>query len=242
MLAPAREPGQVPAAEALERLAKASGAFRVVVSTEPRESLTAQGLGRFKAVLLCPAVGHSLGEDGRKALAAWLEKGGGLVEVCDPSPELSGARTGSHAFSGKVGITLHDPRHPATVPVRPYWKVDDGLRVLDGFDAKSARVLLSLDVSSVPAPSRKPVHVPAAWVRARGAGRLFFTALGRQDATWKDPLFLEHILGGIQWVLGQKQGEAAPNPDVSAEMQKLAERAASASGPAPRGEPGKESR
>ncbi len=237
MLAPAREPGQAPAAEALERLAKASGAFRLVVSTDPRESLTAQGLERFKAVLLSPAVGLSLGEEGRKALAAWLEKGGSLVEVCDPSPEMSGARTGGHVFPGKVGITLHDPRHPATVPVRPYWKVDDGLRALEGFDAKSSRVLLSLDMTSVPAQSRKPVHVPVAWVRTRGAGRVFFTALGRRDETWKDPLFLEHILGGIQWVLRQKQGEAEPNPDVSAEMQKLAEKAAPASGPAPQKTP-----
>ena len=47
-----------------------------------------------------------------------------------------------------------------------------------------------------------------------GAGRLFYTNLGHNDATWKDAKFHEHLLAGIKWATKLIDGPAAPNPDV----------------------------
>jgi hypothetical protein len=33
---------------------------------------------------------------------------------------------------------------------------------------------------------------------------------------------MESLLGGVKWVLGQEEGDATPNPDLSAEQEKKA--------------------
>lgn len=40
---------------------------------------------------------------------------------------------------------------------------------------------------------------PMAWYHEYDGGRSFYTALGHIPATYSDPLFLEHIYGGIYW-------------------------------------------
>src|SRR5690606_1164404 len=36
-------------------------------------------------------------------------------------------------------------------------------------------------------------------------GRAFYTAMGHTDQTYKEPLFLSHIAGGIEYALGGKK-------------------------------------
>jgi type 1 glutamine amidotransferase len=43
---------------------------------------------------------------------------------------------------------------------------------------------------------------PIAWCRPVGKGRMWYTALGHTKESFADPLFLQHILGGIQSVVG----------------------------------------
>lgn len=37
-------------------------------------------------------------------------------------------------------------------------------------------------------------------------GRSWYEGAGHTDASWSDPLFLEHILGGIEWTAGLVSG------------------------------------
>jgi hypothetical protein len=37
---------------------------------------------------------------------------------------------------------------------------------------------------------------------------------------------MDSLLGGIKWMLGQEEGDATPNPELSAEQEKLAKAAA----------------
>jgi type 1 glutamine amidotransferase len=43
-----------------------------------------------------------------------------------------------------------------------------------------------------------------AWCHVYDGGRAFYTALGHTDASYTEPLFMEHLAGGIKWVLGSK--------------------------------------
>ena len=43
---------------------------------------------------------------------------------------------------------------------------------------------------------------PLAWCRAFEGGRSWFTTLGHRPETYADPLFQQHILGGILWAMG----------------------------------------
>ncbi|MGH7897749.1 MAG: ThuA domain-containing protein, partial [Candidatus Binatia bacterium] len=60
-------------------------------------------------------------------------------------------------------------------------------------------------VQSVP-PLAFPHHSPIAWTKSYGQGRVFYTNLGHNVATWQRPDFLDHLLGGMSWA-------AATRPD-----------------------------
>jgi hypothetical protein len=50
------------------------------------------------------------------------------------------------------------------------------------------------------------------WCRDCGKGRVFYTGLGHRDDVWNNPLFQQHLLGGIKWAMGLEPGDATPNP------------------------------
>ncbi len=42
-------------------------------------------------------------------------------------------------------------------------------------------------------------YFPAAWYNTAHGGRQWYTALGHRSEHYRDPLFLRHLLGGIEW-------------------------------------------
>ena len=50
-----------------------------------------------------------------------------------------------------------------------------------------------------------------AWCQNFGEGRSFYTALGHRDDVWENPVYQQHLLGGILWALGLKEGDASPS-------------------------------
>ena len=63
---------------------------------------------------------------------------------------------------------------------------------------------------------KQPYHIPIAWCKEYGDGKVFHMSLGHNEAVWEDPRYRDSILGGIKWILGQEPGDATPNPEVSA--------------------------
>jgi len=41
------------------------------------------------------------------------------------------------------------------------------------------------------------------WYHDYDGGRAFYTALGHTDASYSDPLYLGHLLGGIEYAMGR---------------------------------------
>jgi type 1 glutamine amidotransferase len=46
--------------------------------------------------------------------------------------------------------------------------------------------------------------MPVAWARSYGKGRVFYTALGDWEPTWKDARYRVHLIEGIRWAMGAK--------------------------------------
>jgi uncharacterized protein len=59
-------------------------------------------------------------------------------------------------------------------------------------------------------PYKRPSY-PVTWVHRYGEGRVFYTALGHSEETWRDPVFQEILFGGIAWALGETPGDITPN-------------------------------
>ena len=55
---------------------------------------------------------------------------------------------------------------------------------------------------------RRPVtfgsKFPAVWCHEFDGGRSWYTSLGHQKEDYDDPAFRKHILGGIQWAIGEQ--------------------------------------
>ena len=56
---------------------------------------------------------------------------------------------------------------------------------------EKVRVLKSLDMTKC--NPQKPYHVPVAWVKSWGDGKVYVNNLGHREQTWTHPAFLESI-------------------------------------------------
>jgi type 1 glutamine amidotransferase len=61
-------------------------------------------------------------------------------------------------------------------------------------------VLLKIDETSYEGGKNGDNH-PMAWYHAYDGGRAFYTELGHTNETYSEPLFLQHLLGGIKYAL-----------------------------------------
>jgi len=58
-----------------------------------------------------------------------------------------------------------------------------------------------------------PDH-PVAWCRKVGQGRMWYTAMGHTESSFSEPLFREHLLGGIRLAAGELPADSAGGPVV----------------------------
>ena len=61
------------------------------------------------------------------------------------------------------------------------------------------------------APGKRPdKDYAVSWIRQYGQGRVFYTTLGHAVETYWNPLFLQHILAGVQFAIGDLEGDTTP--------------------------------
>jgi type 1 glutamine amidotransferase len=65
--------------------------------------------------------------------------------------------------------------------------------------------LITIDEGSYNLGKLKPMgEHPMAWCHEFDGGRSFYTELGHTEESFSEPLYLQHLLGGIQYVIGKK--------------------------------------
>ena len=160
------------------------------------------------------------------AFLAWLKTGKAFIgfhaasdtlKKSDAYCDMIGGHFAGHPWNagGEHGFVVHEPAHRLVAMFPQRFRMKDEIYQYDlRYKPENLRVLLSIDMpASTP---KEPWHVPVAWVREYGQGRVFYTNFGHNDATWKDPLFKQHMQEGIAWALKRFDVPAAPNPDVQA--------------------------
>jgi len=109
---------------------------------------------------------------------------------------LLGGRFNGHPITGSLPITVVDPDHPATAHLRSPWRFTDELYLFREL-VPDARVLLAVEFGGTSVG-----RLPLAWCVERTPMRSFYTALGHFVAAYEDADYLQHVRGGIEWVLG----------------------------------------
>lgn len=64
----------------------------------------------------------------------------------------------------------------------------------------------SIDVGTATVIELGQENHPYSWCHNYDGGRSWYTALGHRESTFADPLFREHLLGGIEWTAGVAGG------------------------------------
>ena len=145
------------------------------------------------------------------ALQAFVHRGGGVVGIHAAADshyhwpwfgKLMGGRFVRHPPGTPEGVvTVVDPRHPSTRGLARSVKRVDEWYYYDDFNPQ-VRLLVVLDPQSIGEKDVNPN--PVSWAREFEGGRVFYTAMGHTPETYSDPNFLNHLAGGLAWVLKRK--------------------------------------
>lgn len=197
--------------EALKQLAQAHG-FGLTASEDPAQ-FTDDVLAGFSAVIFLSTSGDVLDANEQLAFERYMAAGShGFVGVhaaadCEYDWPWYGALVGAY-FAGHSDVVLATVKlesvaHPALTGLSTPWSRSDEWYGFRTNPRGSATVLLTVDETTFdPGPGTMGTDHPVAWYQQLQGGRSFYTALGHTAESFKDPAFLGHLLGGIQWAAG----------------------------------------
>ena len=123
-----------------------------------------------------------------------------------------------------VTVAIHDQKFPAMIPFGAEFQIKDEIYQYKNWQPEKVHVLASLDMSKC--KTKAPYHVPVAWAKEYGAGRVFYNNMGHNPETWANPTVVKSWEAAIRWVMGLEQADVTPNPEVSKAEEEKAKAAA----------------
>ncbi len=200
----------IPAAVAAVRAIGHRDGFAVVATVDPRAFADAS-LRHFRAVAFLLTTGTVLDGAQRGALERFVRGGGGWLGVHSASDteyawpfygRLVGAYFRRHPAIQAATVDMTDRRNPATAPLPAVWR-----RVDEWYDFRAnprgrAHVLATVDERGYRGGGMGADH-PIAWCHEDLGGRALYTAMGHTIAAYHEPLFLAHLRGALDYVLGR---------------------------------------
>ncbi|RIV23966.1 cytochrome C [Fibrisoma montanum] len=181
--------------------------------TEDASLFSETNLKKYNAVVFLNTTGDVLNDDQQNAFERFIQAGGGYVGIhaaTDTEYEwpwygkLAGAyfldhpMTPSNVQKGKFIVKLKN--HWATKGMPDAFERTDEFYSFKNISSKITPVL-TIDETSYQGGKNPDFH-PMSWYQEFDGGRSFYTAMGHTDETFAEPLFLNHLWAGIQYVTG----------------------------------------
>lgn len=170
-------------------------------------------LAELDLVVFLSTSGDMLDASQQTAFEAFIRSGRSFVGIHAASAseyewtwygELVGAFFSQHPEIQAARVVVEDATHASTAHLPAEWERTDEWYNFRTNPRDAVHVLLRLDESSYsPGEGAMGDDHPIAWHHEYDGGRAFYTALGHTDESWTDPLFLQHVAGGIEWALGR---------------------------------------
>ncbi len=225
---------------AMIELGQKTGLFTVVCTQDAAADFTKENLKNYDIVMFYTTGSLPIAEADRDYFfREWLPtKGHGFIgfhSAADtygdyqPYWDMVGGTFDGHPWGSGTTVTInvHDQDHPTMKPFGKEFTIQDEIYQYKNWQPEKVRVLMSLDMTRCK-PS-EPRHVPVAWVKSYGEGKVYFNNLGHNEATWKDQRYLDSIAAGVQWIRGDVEGDSTPNPELSKTEEEAAKAASAAS-------------
>jgi cytochrome c len=184
----------------------------LVDTTSNADWFTDDSLTNYSAVIFLSTTGDLLNHYQEAAFERYIQAGGGYVGVHGAADaeydwrwygRLVGGYFESHPEQQDAILRKTDVSHEAVKHLPEEWKRWD-----EWYNFKhvnpDTRVILTIDESSYKGGTQGDHH-PMAWFHEYDGGRAFYTALGHTNESYSDSLFLEHLLGGIRYAIGDNK-------------------------------------
>jgi type 1 glutamine amidotransferase len=191
-----------------------------VDATEDSNRFNAVDLAGYRAVIFLSTTGTVLNAEQKSAFERYIGSGNGFVGIHSATDteydwgwygQLVGAYFRSHPAIQPATIQIEDPDHPSTSPLPVTWDRTDEWYNFRTNPRGSVRVLATMDESSYSGGDMGD-H-PMVWCHdVTGGGRSWYTAFGHTEASYDEPLFREHLLGGILSAAGAVPANCAVAP------------------------------
>lgn len=206
--------------EAIKALGKKHG-FTVDASEDPAV-FTDDNLKKYDAVVFSNTNNNVFDTDSQKvAFMRYIQSGGGFVGIHSASgterqwewfKQLLGGTFHWHEPYQKFDVKIIDKDHPSLAHLPELWEKEDECYYLKEMNV-NLTVLAVNDLSTLEVQGKKKRQrpnifgnvFPAVWCQEFDGGRQWYTSLGHNKEDYKKPDFRKHILGGIQWVIGDQK-------------------------------------
>jgi type 1 glutamine amidotransferase len=191
------------------------------------EKMSPEALKSYDGVIFANTTGDLPLPD-PQAFIDWIKEGHAFIGTHSasdtfhgfkPFVEMIGGEFLTHGAQATVECLNQDKKHAACKHLPASWTVHDEIYILKSFTRNTVHGLLTLDKE----PNKKtPGDYPISWCKQFGKGRVFYTSLGHREDVWDEEwqdrknskevslAYQQHLLGGIQWALGQAKGSAKP--------------------------------
>ncbi len=185
---------------------------------------TAQGLAKYETVVFVSTVDNTNNLDPARptlldaaelaAYQGYVRAGGGFAGIHAATDSMhtvpwygqltgGGARFRNHPANQNAVMRVEDPEHPSTEELPRAWARFDEWYNFTANPRPAVHTLITLDESTYnPGPGTMGADHPLSWCQNFEGGRSWYEGAGHTEASYADPVFLQHILGGIEWSAG----------------------------------------
>ena len=183
-----------------------------VDATEDAAAFSDKNIKRYRAVVFLSTTGDVLNPTQESVFERYIQAGGGYVGIHSATDteyewpwygHLAGAYFTSHPGNPNVRkgtFRVLDPSHVSTAGLPSRWEREDEFYNFKSIDP-SIHVLVDIDEKSYEGGTNGDRH-PMSWYHDYSGGRAWYTNMGHTEATFAEPLFLRHLLGGLRYAMG----------------------------------------
>ncbi|MGY8792895.1 MAG: ThuA domain-containing protein, partial [Gammaproteobacteria bacterium] len=194
----------------LQNLADQNG-FEVLFSEEA-EVFNEKILADVNVIVFLNTTGDILDVAQQLELQRFIQAGGGFVGIHSATDteykwpyynQLVGAYFESHPEPAEATINVLNRDHLSTHHLSQNWVHTDewyNYRAIH----PDINVLMEVNEATYQGGKNGPNH-PISWYRDFDGGRMWYTGLGHTEESYIEPLFIEHVWGGIQYAAGPMQ-------------------------------------
>jgi type 1 glutamine amidotransferase len=174
-------------------------------------------LKKYAAIIFCNTSGRNLfTTDQQAAIKRYIQAGGGFMGIhcagCNYANlkpgevdwpwyhQMVGATFTNHPNPQNAEFDITDQQNAATAHLPARWLWHEELYNFKDIQP-DIKVILKVDEKTYKGGQVGADH-PMAWYHEFDGGRAFYTALGHFADSYTKPEYLKHLLGGIQYAMG----------------------------------------